>query len=354
VAGLLTGSTCCLYDGNPAGPRDAPDWTTLWRFAAEVGVSFFGAGAAFYANVMKAGVDLNALPSPTPSLKRVRALGTTGSPLAPEVQAWTSQQFERMGQADMWWCNISGGTDLAGAFLGSNRELPMVAGEMQCRMLGCAVEAWNEQGRSVVNEVGELVCTRPLPSMPLYFWGDEGKQRYLSSYFEMYPGVWRHGDWLKITERGSGIIYGRSDATINRHGHRMGTSELYAAIEALPEVLDSLIVDLEVLGRPSYMPLFVVLRPGLELDDKLQARIKQAIRVAVSPRFIPDEIVQAPAIARTLSGKKQELPIKKMLLGQPADKVLNKDAMANPECLPWYADFAARSLRQAGGSAGLP
>ncbi len=350
VAGLLTGSTCCLYDGNPAGPRDAPDWTTLWRFAAEVGVSFFGAGAAFYANVMKAGVDLNALPS----LKRVRALGTTGSPLAPEVQAWTSQQFERMGQADMWWCNISGGTDLAGAFLGSNRELPMVAGEMQCRMLGCAVEAWNEQGRSVVNEVGELVCTRPLPSMPLYFWGDEGKQRYLSSYFEMYPGVWRHGDWLKITERGSGIIYGRSDATINRHGHRMGTSELYAAIEALPEVLDSLIVDLEVLGRPSYMPLFVVLRPGLELDDSLQARIKQAIRVAVSPRFIPDEIVQAPAIARTLSGKKQELPIKKMLLGQPADKVLNKDAMANPECLAWYADFAARSLRQAGGPTGLP
>ena len=350
VAGLLTGSTCCLYDGNPAGPRDAPDWSTLWRFAAEEGVSFFGAGAAFYANVMKAGVDLNALPS----LKRVRALGTTGSPLAPEVQAWTSQQFERMGQADMWWCNISGGTDLAGAFLGSNRELPMVAGEMQCRMLGCAVEAWNEQGHSVINEVGELVCTRPLPSMPLYFWGDVGKQRYTSSYFEMYPGIWRHGDWLKITERGSGIIYGRSDATINRHGHRMGTSELYAAIEALPEVLDSLIVDLEVLGRPSHMPLFVVLRPGLQLDEGLQARIKQAIRVAVSPRFIPDEIVQAPAIARTLSGKKQELPIKKMLLGQPADKVLNKDAMANPECLPWYADFAARSLRDGAGPAGLP
>jgi acetoacetyl-CoA synthetase len=225
---------------------------------------------------------------------------------------------------------------------------------MQCRMLGCAVEAWNEQGRSVVNEVGELVCTRPLPYMPLYFWGDVGKQRYTSSYFEMYPGIWRHGDWLKITERGSGIIYGRSDATINRHGHRMGTSELYAAIEALPEVLDSLIVDMEVLGRPSYMPLFVVLRPGLELDDSLQARIKQAIREAVSPRFIPDEIVQAPAIARTLSGKKQELPIKKMLLGQPADKVLNKDAMANPECLAWYADFAARSLRKAGGPTGLP
>jgi acetoacetyl-CoA synthetase len=338
LSGLLAGTTCCIYDGNPAGPRDAPDWSTLWRFADETGVSFFGSGAAFYANCMKADIDL----TPLPGLQRVRGLGSTGSPLSPEVQQWMSDAFARLGRPDLWWSNISGGTDLAGAFVGGNRELPVTPGEMQCRMLGCAVEAWNEAGQPVVDEVGELVCTRPIPSMPLYFWNDAGKQRYLGSYFDMYPGVWRHGDWLRITARGSCIIYGRSDATINRHGHRMGTSELYAAVESLPELLDSMVVDLEYLGRPSYMPLFVVLRPGLALDDALRERIGRAIRQALSPRFIPDEILQAPAIPRTLSGKKQELPIKKMLLGQAPEKVLNPDAMANPECLAWYTALAAR------------
>ena len=258
MAGLLLGTTCCIYDGNPGGRRDAPDWTTLWRFAADLGVTFFGAGAAFFANCMKAGVDLAACGP----LAQVRALGTTGSPLSEEAQRWGTEQFERLGTPDIWWCNISGGTDFAGAFIGGNRELPQVPGEMQCRLLGCAVEAWNEQGQPVVDEVGELVCTKPIPSMPLYFWDDEGNKRYLSSYFDMYPGVWRHGDWLKITPNGGCIIYGRSDATINRHGLRMGTSELYSAVEALPEVLDSMVVDLEYLGRESYMPLFVVLRPG--------------------------------------------------------------------------------------------
>jgi len=336
MSGLLNGTTCCIYDGNPAGSKDNPDWATLWRFGAELGVTFFGAGAAFFANCLKAGVDLTALPG----LKTVRALGTTGSPLSAEAQNWGTQQFNALGVKDIWWCNISGGTDFAGAFIGGNRELPLVPGEMQCRLLGCAVEAWNEQGQPVINEVGELVCTKPIPSMPLYFWGDEGNKRYLSSYFDMYPGVWRHGDWLKIGHNGGCVIYGRSDATINRHGLRMGTSELYSAVEALPEVLDSMVVDLEYLGRESYMPLFVVLRPGVTLDDALRERLNGAIRTALSPRFVPNDIYQVAEIPRTLSGKKQELPIKKLLLGQPLEKVVNKDAMANPACLDWYVALA--------------
>ncbi|NNU44702.1 acetoacetate--CoA ligase [Ramlibacter sp. B156] len=336
LAGLLSGTTCCIYDGNPGGSKDKPDWGVLWRFASELGVTFFGAGAAFFANCMKAGVDL----SQFPELKKVRALGTTGSPLSEDAQRWGTREFQKLGKPDIWWCNISGGTDFAGAFIGGNRELPQVPGQMQCRELGASVEAWNEQGQPVIGEVGELVCTKPIPSMPLYFWNDEGNKRYLSSYFDMYPGVWRHGDWLKISPEGGCVIYGRSDATINRHGLRMGTSELYSAVEALPEVLDSLVVDLEYLGRESYMPLFVVLRPGQALDAAMKAKIAGAIRTALSPRFVPDEILQVAEVPRTLSGKKQELPIKKLLLGQPIEKVVNRDAMANPQCLEWYVRFA--------------
>ena len=343
LGGLLAGTTCCIFDGNPSGPgvdaagnRLAPDWTTLWRFAAELGVTFFGAGAAFFANCQKAGIDL----ATCGDLSRVRALGTTGSPLSADTQAWGTAQFARLGRPGIWWCNMSGGTDFAGAFIGGNRELPLVPGEMQCRLLGCAVESWNEQGAAVVDAVGELVCTAPIPSMPLYFWGDHGQARYLSSYFDMYPGVWRHGDWLRILPHGGCIIYGRSDATINRYGLRMGTSELYSAVEALPEVLDAMVVDLEYLGRESYMPLFVVLREGLVLDGALRDRLNQSIREALSPRFVPNEIFQVEAIPRTLSGKKQELPIKKLLLGQPIEKVVNREAMANPQCLAWYEAFA--------------
>jgi acetoacetyl-CoA synthetase len=305
-------------------------------------------------------------------LSSVRALGTTGSPLSPDTQNWGTEQFRHVAQTfapaqqvpDIWWCNISGGTDFCGAFIGGNRELPQEAGVMQCRLLGCAVEAWNEAGEPVLGEVGELVCTQPIPSMPLYFWGDKGNARYLASYFEMYPaghgrqpgggdagpemgGVWRHGDWLRIgtPEGGEGcVIFGRSDATINRHGLRMGTSELYSAVEALPEVMDSMVVDLEYLGRESYMPLFVVLRGGTTLDAALQAKIHNAIKTALSPRFIPNEIFQVAEIPRTLSGKKQELPIKKLMLGHPVEKVVNKDAMANPGCLDWYVALAQAHL----------
>jgi acetoacetyl-CoA synthetase len=336
AAGLLNGTTCCTYDGNPGGSKERPDWTVLWRFAAETGVTFFGAGAAFFGNCMKADLEL----ANCGDLRRVRVLGSTGSPLPAEVQRWGSAQFDRVGTPDIWWCNVSGGTDFAGAFIGGNRELPQVPGRMQCRLLGCAVQAWNGQGRPVVDEVGELVCTRPIPSMPLYFWGDKNNHRYLASFFDMYPGVWRHGDWLEIAHDGSCVIYGRSDATINRHGLRMGTSELYRAVEALPEVLDSLVVDLEYLGRESYMPLFVVLRPGAGLDAALRARIEGAIRTGLSPRFVPDEILQVPEVPRTLSGKKQELPVKRLLLRQAADSVVDKDAMANPASLDWYVAFA--------------
>ena len=361
MAGLLSGTTCVLFDGNPGGAKDAPDWTVLWRFAAETGVSFFGSGAAFYANCMKADIA----PADCGDLTRIRALGSTGSPLSAEVQQWGTRFMARAGvdgerPDGIWWANISGGTDFAGAFLGGNRELPQIPGRLQCRMLGAAVEAWDAEGRPVLDAVGELVCTQPIPSMPLYLWGDDSGERYLSSYFDAFapghgrlPGggdgpaemgaVWRHGDWIEIGSAAQPgcVIYGRSDATINRHGLRMGTSELYRAVEALPEVLDSLVVDLEYLGRDSFMPLFVVLRPGFVLDDALRARLAAAIRTALSPRFVPDAIVQVAQVPRTLSGKKQELPIKKLLLGQPVDKVLNRDAMANPECLEWYVAFAA-------------
>lgn len=359
VSGLLGGTTCVIFDGSPGGSKDRPDWGVLWRFAAETGVTSFGSGAAFYANCMKAGVDL----AHCGDLSRIRSLGTTGSPLSPEVQSWGTAQFAGMGRPDIWWNNISGGTDFAGAFIGGHRELPQQPGIMQCRQLGAAVEAWNEQGQPVIDEVGELVCTQPIPSMPLYLWGDADGKRYLSSYFDMYPAghgrapgggdgpaamgpVWRHGDWIRILPEGGCIIYGRSDATINRHGLRMGTSEIYSAVEALPEVLDSMVVDLEYLGRESYMPLFVVLRPGVVLDDALRARLQGAIRQALSPRFVPDDIVQVAEIPRTLSGKKQELPIKKLMLGQPLDKVVNKEAMANPGCLDWYVGFAAQHAKR--------
>jgi len=349
VGVLLGGTTVCLFDGSPSGRQGQPDWSVLWRFAADAGVTFFGAGAAFYASCLKAGVQL----ADVMEVSWLRAIGSTGSPLAIECYRWIYAQLPQPDGRPIWLAPISGGTDFAGAFVGGLVTLPVVEGEMQCRCLGAAVEAWSEpdasgRGHSLVGGVGELVCTKPMPSMPLYFWGDTGGRRYHDSYFDMYPGgngtpaVWRHGDWIRITERGGAIIYGRSDATINRHGIRMGTAELYRAVEAIPEVLDSLVVDLEYLGHESYMPLFVVLRAGLTLDEALTASIKRAIKDALSARHVPNELFQVNAVPRTLSGKKMELPVKKLLMGTPAEQVFKLDAMANADCVAWFAAFAAR------------
>ncbi|MBC7938797.1 MAG: acetoacetate--CoA ligase, partial [Chitinophagaceae bacterium] len=352
LGALLGGTTVCLFDGNPGGPLSstglAPDWGTLWRFAGDAGVSWFGAGAAFYASCLKAGVE----PMKQADLSHLRAIGSTGSPLSDECYQWIWDHCPKVDGQDIWLNPISGGTDFAGAFVAGNRMLPVTRGEMQCRCLGAAVEAWAEDGGSLLNEVGELVCTQPLPSMPLYFWGDEGGRRYRDSYFDMFPGgngkpaVWRHGDWIRLVphpESGSvgAVIYGRSDATINRHGIRMGTAELYRAVEVQPEVLDSLVVDLEYLGRESWMPLFVVLREGQVLDDSLQRRLRAAIKAALSARHVPNDIFQVVAVPRTLSGKKMELPVKKLLMGTAPEGVLNRDAMANAESIDWFIAFAA-------------
>ena len=396
MAGLLGGTTICLFDGSPGGPSAAPDWTTLWRFAALSRATFFGAGAAFYASCLKADVrpmevsDLTALRGKL-DLTPLRAVGSTGSPLSDECHDWIWERLPRVGGQPIWIDCISGGTDFAGAFVGGNITLPQVRGQMQCRWLGAAVQAWDEQGASVIDQVGELVCARPIPSMPLRFWNDEGDRRYRDSYFDMYPGVWRHGDWIRITPRTASdmveapaqaaagaaglspatstsgpaalriipspfgpspvahgaIIYGRSDATINRQGVRMGTAELYRVVEALPEVLDSLVVDLEYLGRESFMPLFVVLREGLVLDATLTARLHGAIRQGLGPRYVPSQTLQVTAIPRTLSGKKMELPVKKLLLGADPAQVMNRDAMANATAVDWFIDFARQ--RGAGG-----
>ena len=356
IGGLLGGTTICIFDGSPSGPSKSPDWSVLWRFAALAGVTFFGAGAAYYAGCLKADVK----PMEVADLSKLRYIGSTGSPLSDECYDWIWDHLPRIDGQPIWINPISGGTDFAGAFVAGNITLPVVRGQMQVRCLGAAVQAWNEDGENLMDEVGELVCTEPMPSMPLKFWNDEGDRRYREAYFEAYPAtaerpaVWRHGDWIRLIPQVDGegvlqsvgsIIYGRSDATINRHGVRMGTAELYRAVEALPEVLDSLVVDLEYLGRESWMPLFVVLREGLTLDADLEQRMRQAIRQALSARHVPNEIFQVQAIPRTLSGKKMELPVKKLLMGAAPDTVMKRDAMANAQSIDWFIELARGRTR---------
>ncbi|WP_052888222.1 acetoacetate--CoA ligase [Thermogemmatispora carboxidivorans] len=337
VSGLLVGATILLYDGAPG----YPDMNTLWRFAQDSGMNLFGTSAAYISSCMKAGVE----PGKEFDLSQLRCIGSTGSPLPPEGFRWIYEHVKR----DLWLASVSGGTDVCSAFVGGCVLLPVYAGEIQCRALGARVEAFDEEGRSLIDEVGELVVTAPMPSMPLFFWNDPDHRRYRESYFEMYPGVWRHGDWIKITPRGGAIIYGRSDSTINRQGIRMGSSEIYRVVESFPEVLDSLIVGVERPGGGYYLPLFVVLREGLRLDEELQRRLKEALRREISPHHVPDEIIAISEVPRTLSGKKMEVPVKKLLLGLPLEKAASPDAMSNPQAIQFFVDFA-RQLQARSGS----
>lgn len=330
VGGLLAGASIVLFDGHPAYPeRDA-----AWRVAAEQRVTLMGCGAAFLVQAMKDRLT----PGAWHDFSALRSINSTGSPLPPEAYAWVYGQVKR----DLWLASISGGTDIASGFVACAPSLPVRAGEIQCRELGVAAYAFDEAGRTVVDEVGELVVTQPMPSMPVRFWNDPGGGRYCESYFETYPGVWRQGDWIRFLPHGGAVIYGRSDTTINRHGIRMGTSEIYRAVEDMAEVRDSLIVDLEYLGRESFMPLFVVLAEGAVLDNPLRARIVERIRQQVSPRHVPDAIVAVHEVPRTLTGKKMELPVRKLLLGAARAQVASPDAMANPGSLDFFVDYAAQ------------
>jgi acetoacetyl-CoA synthetase len=330
VGVLLTPASIVLYDGSPA----YPDMDVLWDLAERTGMTCFGTSASYVAACMKAGVD----PSANRDLGRLAAVGSTGSPLSPEGFEWV---YEHVGR-DTWLFSTSGGTDVCTAFVGGVPLLPVYRGELQGRSLGAAVEAFDEQGSSVVDQVGELVITEPMPSMPLFMWGDEDGSRYRASYFEHFPGVWRHGDWIEITSRGTAVIYGRSDSTINRQGVRMGTSEIYRAVQAVPEVLDALVVDIPRPGTEGWMPLFVVLEQGVELDERLTDRIKRGIREQCSPRHVPNAVFQVREVPRTLSGKVLEVPVKRILTGTPAEQAASRDSLANPESLDDFVDLAGR------------
>jgi acetoacetyl-CoA synthetase len=329
IGALLTPASIVLYDGSPA----QPDMGVLWDLAERTGMTCFGTSAAYIAACMKDGVE----PGAGRDLSRLRAVGSTGSPLSPEGFEWV---YDHVGR-DTWLFSTSGGTDLCTAFVGGVPTLPVYKGELQARSLGAKVEAFDEEGNSVIDEVGELVITEPMPSMPVFFWGDEDGSRYRASYFEHYPGIWRHGDWIEITSRGTAIIYGRSDSTINRGGIRMGTSEIYRAVSAVEEVLDSLVVDVPKPGTEGWMPLFVVLREGVELDDQLVGRIKRSIREQCSPRHVPDEVFQIAEVPRTLSGKVLEVPVKRILMGDPPEKAASRDSLANPAALDYFTELAS-------------
>ena len=329
VSGLLTRAAIVLYDGSPGHP----DMGALWDLAARAGVTMFGTSASYIAACMKAGVE----PGAGRDLGRLKAVGSTGSPLAPEGFDWI---YEHVG-TDTWLFSTSGGTDLCTAFVGGTPLLPVYRGELQARALGAAVEAWDEDGNAVIDAVGELVVTEPMPSMPVFFWGDPDGSRYRASYFEHYRGVWRHGDWIEITSRGTAVIYGRSDSTINRSGVRMGTSEIYRAVLGVDAILDALVVDVPRPGTEGWMPLFVVLRDGAELDDELRGEIARRVRTQCSPRHVPDEVFQIAEVPRTLSGKALEVPVKRILMGTPADQAASRDSLANPAALDWFVEYAA-------------
>jgi acetoacetyl-CoA synthetase len=327
VSGLLTEAAIVLYDGNPG----FPDMGVLWDLAERAGVTMFGTSAAYIGACMKAG----ARPGAGRDLSRLPSVGSTGSPLAPEGFDWI---YEHIG-SDTWLFSTSGGTDLCTAFVGGVPTLPVYRGELQARALGADVEAWDPEGHPLIDEVGELVITQPMPSMPLFLWGDEDGSRLRESYFEMFPGTWRHGDWIEITERGTAIIHGRSDSTINRGGIRIGTAEIYRAVLASDEIADALVVDLPREGTDGVIELFVVLREGATLDDDLRRTLARAIRQRTSPRHVPDQVTAIAAVPRTLSGKIVEVPVKRILMGADPATVVSRDSLANPEALDYFVEL---------------
>jgi len=329
LAAMLAGATIVLYDGSPA----YPNLDVLWELAEQAPIHHFGTSAPFLVSCMKAELS----PKTKFDLKNLRSIGSTGSPLPPEAFGWVYDHVK----PDVWLSSMAGGTDICTAWVGGNPLLPVYQGEIQCRCLGCAMESWDEHGQRVLpGEVGEMVVTQPMPSMPVFFWNDPDGSKYRSSYFETYPGVWRHGDWLCITERDSVIILGRSDATLNRQGVRIGTAEIYRALDPIPEIKDSLIINLERADGTDWMPLFVILQAGQALTDDLKNRIRTALRTAYSPRHVPDDILEAPDVPYTISGKKMETPVKKVLLRKPLDKAYNRDSMRNPEAMDFFIMFA--------------
>ncbi|PCJ87492.1 MAG: acetoacetate--CoA ligase [Flavobacteriales bacterium] len=333
LASLLTGATMVIYDGSAGYPNRR----FLWDFAENAKITHFGGGAAYYISCMKKKMDFTG----KGMFQHLQSVGSTGSPLPPEAFEWIYNSVKK----DVWLISLSGGTDVCSGFVGGSPFLPVHAGEIQCRMLGCKVEAFNENGESVADEVSEMVLTKPMPSMPVYFWNDENNERYRSSYFEHYAGLWRHGDWVKITDRGSLVIYGRSDATLNRGGVRIGTSEVYSAVDGLSEVMDSMVVCIEIGGGQYYMPLFVVLTDGIELTVELRQKICKQLRAQFSPRHVPDQIFQIDEVPYTISGKKMETPVKKILMGMDLGKAMSKDAMKNPSSIEFFIKFSETGIK---------
>lgn len=330
LSALLLGATPVLYDGNPG----YPDQHRLWALAEQARLTHFGAGAAYLIACMKAGLK----PGEDHDLGPLRMLGSTGSPLPEEAFEWAYEAVKR----DLWLLSMSGGTDIASAFVGGCPLLPVYAGEIQCALLGVDVQALDPEGRPLLGEVGEMVVLAPMPSMPVYFWNDPGDIRYRESYFEDYPGRWRHGDWMRVSEAGTVQILGRSDSTLNRGGVRIGTAEIYRGVERVAAVADSLAVSIELADGGHYLPLFVRLQPGLSLNDEIRTAIRTSLREHFTPRHVPDEILQVGEIPYTLTGKKMETPVKKLLMGFPPERAANRDAMSNPGSLDYFVAFAAR------------
>ncbi len=327
-ASLLAGATAVLYDGSPG----YPDLNVMWKFIQDAGIHHFGTSAPFLVACMKTKLQ----PAQEFDLSHLRSIGSTGSPLPPEAFDWVYKNVK----SDVWLCSMSGGTDVCTAFVGSSPWKPVLLGEIQCRAFGCDLHALDDEGNPMINEVGEMVVVQPMPSMPVFFWNDEDGSRYGSSYFEHYPGKWRHGDWVEINERGGLIIHGRSDATLNRQGVRIGTAEIYRAVDKIPAIKDSLIVNLELSGGDHYMPLFVVMNEGKRLSDGIISEIKTTLRSTYSPRHVPDEVIVVADLPYTISGKKMEAPVKRILQGKPIEKAANTGAMKNPESLEFFESFA--------------